>query len=71
LIHTIAVQSSKVDQGQVSVPGVVLQLHDVVQDGHDAYQNDQDGMGSVMGHITGRWSLSGSGLLTWNIAAGT
>ena len=45
-----------VDQGQVGGPGVPLQVHGIVQDGHDTQQTDQDEVGNGLGHTTGRWS---------------
>ena len=49
-------QVAGVDQGQVGGPGVPLQVHEVVQDGHDAHQTDQDEVGNVLGYTPGRWS---------------
>jgi hypothetical protein len=36
------IQVAGVDQGQVGEPGLIHQVHGVVQDGHDAHQSDQD-----------------------------
>ena len=49
-------QVAGVDQGQVSGPGVPLQVHGDVQDGHDAHQTDQDEVGNGLRYTTGRWS---------------
>jgi hypothetical protein len=43
---------AEIDQGQVRGPGVLHQVHEVVQDG----QSDQDEMGNVQEYTTGCWS---------------
>ena len=49
-------QVAGVDQGQVGGPGEPLQVHGVVQDGHDAHQTDQDEVGNGLVYTTGHWS---------------
>jgi hypothetical protein len=45
-----------IDQGQVGGPGVLHQVHWMVQAGHDAHQDDQDEVGNVLERTTDCWS---------------
>jgi hypothetical protein len=54
-------QVAGADQGQVRGLCVLHQVHEIVQDGHDAHQTDQDEVGNALEHTSGRWSSSGTG----------
>jgi hypothetical protein len=54
-------QVAGVHQGQFGGPGELHKVHGIVQDSHDVPQTDQDKVGNVLEHTTGRWSSSGTG----------
>jgi hypothetical protein len=64
-------QFAGVDKGQVRGPGVLLQEHGMVQDGHDAHQTDQDEVGNVLEQTRSCWSSSRTSQETWCTTSGT